>query len=285
MGNTYFCFSDEFGDYKPNMSEKQINSHPLYLRSTLIINSSEWKQLNNAFLLLKEEFNIPRHLEVKWSNLWSLRQAQLSSKTIQPGSSIWDLKNYDYHHLIEFVCRSIELITSLDFKKIIATVTFNDFSPNRKEEDLIKYHLQDTMQRIEMEIQNNPENLAVLFIDPVNNSKNELFRKAYSKLYQEGDFIEKYKCIKDSINIENSHQSVGIQIADYISGCIGSVLKLKDTNRYEKAVEMFNNYIIPNLRVRHDGKIIGYGIVDIPKTEKAKNKINQQLFIVKDHLF
>jgi hypothetical protein len=282
MGNTFFCFSDEFGDYKPNMSEKQINSHPIYLRSTLIINSNEWKQLNNAFLLLKEEYNIPRHVEVKWSNLWSSRQAQLHSKTIQPGSSLWNLKEFDYHHLVQFVNRSVELITKLKFKKIIATVTFNDLIQNHKEEDIIKFHLQDTMQRIEMEIQYDPENLAVLFIDPVSTSKNELYRKAYHELYQEGDFINKYKCIKDSINIENSHQSVGIQIADYISGCIGSILKLKDINRYENAMVIFNNYIHPNLRVSHDDKILGYGIVDITKSDSAKNKILHQLNLVKD---
>lgn len=265
------------------MNGKQLKSHPLYLRSTLIINSSEWKKLNNAFLLLKEEYNIPRHLEIKWSNLWSLRNAQKFSKKIEDETGIRHLKDYNYQDLIEFVGRSVELITTLEFKKIIATVTFNSIGQNPKEEQIIKYHLQDTIQRIEMEVQFDNKNLAVLFIDPINNSKNELFRRAYHQLYMQGDFIEKYNCIKDSLNIENSHQSVGIQIADYISGCIGSILKMNSTNKYENALSIFNKYIKPNLRVRHDGKIIGYGLVDIPKSDTAKNYINQQLKLVDEH--
>ena len=79
-----------------------------------------------------------------------------------------------------------------------------------------------------MELQvneNNENNLGVLFFDPVSVKKNEMFRQIYHELRINGDFINKYRFLKDSLNIENSHQSVGIQIADYVSGAFSSILK------------------------------------------------------------
>lgn len=82
MSNTYFCFSDECGDYYMNINTKQLLNHPFYVRATFIMNSSEWKYLNKRFRELRKKHGIPNG-EIKWANLWSLRKFQKTAKKYQ----------------------------------------------------------------------------------------------------------------------------------------------------------------------------------------------------------
>ena len=77
-----------------------------------------------------------------------------------------------------------------------------------------------------MELQEKVDNLCILFIDPISEEKNKHLRDHYHELFYSGDYIQKYKHIKDSLNIEFSHQSIGIQLADFISGCTIGALKV-----------------------------------------------------------
>ena len=274
MADTYFCFSDECGDYKPNMTAKQLKTHPYYIRTTLLINSNEWKALNNSFRKIKTKYSLPLNKELKWANLWTLRNFQKNKKEIPAKYDIKYLEKVDYHTLIDFVEESLSLINSLNEKKIIATYTKNSNVPATNEKSMMSFHLQEHMQRLEMELQVDEDNLGVLFIDPISNEKNELFRSIYYELFENGDFIEKYKFIKDSLNIENSHHSVGIQIADYISGAFSSILKASIDNDYARGVKMFYDYVYPNLRRGFGEAIQGYGIREVPR-----NKLNRDWLI------
>ncbi|MGA1847586.1 DUF3800 domain-containing protein [Deferribacter abyssi] len=267
--STYFCFSDEAGYYKQDMSNRQLRSHPFYVRVTLMMNSNEWKTLNDEFRKLKEEYNLPLAKELKWSYLWLLRK--FKNKEIPDDHEIKFLDNFNYHTLVEFVEKSLMLINRLKYKKIIVTYTRNSKNYKIKEKEMLKFHLQEHLQRIQMELQFNRENLAVLFIDPINNEKNEFLRKIYFDLYNNGDFIKNYNCIKDSLNIENSHHSVGIQITDYIAGVFLSFLKSsKREKNYFQGMQMFFNYIYPNLRRVLNGNVIGYGIREVPKDDEER---------------
>jgi hypothetical protein len=277
MGDTYFCFSDECGDYKPNMAEKQRKVHPFYIRSTLIINSDEWKFLNKEFRLLKVKYEIPLHREVKWANLWSLRHFQTKGKAIPEKHELKFFEHYDYHKLIEFVEETLCLLIKLKEKKIIATFTNNETANYINEKSMLCFHLQEHMQRIEMELQVDEENLGVLFFDPITPEKNELFREIYYDLFENGDFIEKYKFLKDSLNIENSHQSVGIQISDYISGAFSALLKSKIDNNYDRGVKMFFECVFPNLRRSYNGKVEGYGIREVPRNVPLRKWLSTQI--------
>jgi hypothetical protein len=272
MSNTYFCFSDECGDYREKMTNKQLGAHPFYIRTTLIINSNEWKKLNNLFLNLKRKYKIPPYIEIKWADLWQLRYAQKNNKTNNK------LNNFNYQNLISFVNDTLELINKLSYKKIIMTYTQNKTTNTRSISDIIKFHLQEHMQRIQMELQNDDNNLGVLFIDPVSNEKDKLFREIYHSFYQSGDFISNYKHIKDSLNIEHSHHSVGIQIADFISGCSSSILKVKNgNNSYSNGIKMFFNSVYPNLRRASNGSVHGYGMREVPSSDTVRNWCESQI--------
>ena len=273
MSDIYFCFSDENGDYKPNMSKKQLRRHPFYIRTTLIMNANEWKKLNTNFRSLKESYGLPISKEVKWAYLWNLRYFKKNDIPIPDKREFKFLEGFDYHHLIEFVEKALKLIESISEKKIIATFTKNNAVPAINDKSLLSMHLQEHMQRIEMELQIDDGNLGVLFFDPVSEQKNEMFRQIYYELFENGDFIEKYSFIKDSLNIENSHQSVGIQIADYISGAFSAVLK-SDYGDYSVGVKMFNKSIKPYLRT-YNGNIFGVGIREVPRNNFTRNWIRE----------
>lgn len=147
MFKTYFCFSDECGDYQKGMNPKQTKVHPYYIRSTLIMNSAEWKMLNYRFSKLKNKYKIPPTVEIKWSDLWEIRRFQLGTRT-HLRKILKPVQEIEYHHLIAFVEETLLLLHNLTEKKIIITYTRNPL--NIAEEKLLEFHLQEHMQRVQM---------------------------------------------------------------------------------------------------------------------------------------
>ena len=273
----YFSFSDECGDYKPHMSAKQIRRHKFYIRSCFTINANEWKFLKREFDALKVKYGLPTSREIKWAYLWSLREIAKKGTPIEDGHELKFLENYDYHKLIDFVEESLSLIHKLAEQDIVLTFTKNSNGYGTNEKSMLCFHLQEHMQRLEMGMAVNEDNLAVLFFDPIGSEKNEMFREIYSEHYEKGDFIEKYKFIKDSLNIENSHHSVGIQIADYISGAFSAILKSSPNEDYSRGVKMFNESVKPHLRRGWNSNLYGYGIREVPRSVPTRNWLVTQL--------
>jgi hypothetical protein len=273
----YFSFSDECGDYKPHMNPKQRANHPFYVRSCLTMNAEEWKFLKREFDALKVKYNLPVSKEIKWAYLWSLRHLTKKGAGIPENHELKFLEGYDYHKLIDFVEESLALLQKLNQKCIVLTYTRNANGYGINEKSMLCFHLQEHMQRIEMEMQLKDDNLAVIFFDPVSPQKNELFREIYNDSYVNGDFVEKYKFIKDSLNIENSHHSVGIQMADYISGAFSAILKSAPGQDYSRGVKMFNESVKPFLRRGWSGAIQGYGIREVPRSVPTRSWLVTQL--------
>ena len=264
----FFAFSDENGEYQQKRTERFIRSHPYFIRATYLIRGAEWKFLSHRYTELKGANALPLDKEIKWSYIWSLRNYQKHNRPIPPSKDFYFLKDFDYRELIVFVREALGLLNELDYKKVIITATYNHYCPSIDEVHIYKMHLQEHMQRIEMELQSSDENLAVLFLDPISKRKNELLRNAYHLLYSEGDFIQNYTHIKDSLNFENSHHSVGIQLADYIAGCFSGFLK-----GYTKSIEMFCEAVAPHLRTNVGGDPFGYGIREVPRNDDVRNII------------
>lgn len=268
----YFCFSDECGSYSNEMTPKQLKAHPYYVRAVFMIDAAEWNKLNENFKQLKNEYQIPLDREFKWAYLWLM----LKEDSIHDDENLRFFKHQENKsRYYSFVEKVLQLANDLSFMRVILTYSVNN-GEHHKEFSLLKFHFQDILRRIEMEIQSG-DNLAVLFIDPVNSEKDEKFRELYYSLVNEGDFI-KYSHVKDSLNIENSHHSVGIQIADFISGIFNSILKIDEIHKYEFATKMFCKYILPNIR-KYRGNKYGAGIIEIPRSSQIrtqyKNKIEK----------
>ena len=272
----YFCFSDECGYYSDMMTTKQIQAHPFYIRSVIMIDAAEWRVLNQRYRQLKETYCIPQYREFKWAYLWLMTKTNCAQN--DDNLNYFKQQGKDLSVYKNFVEDAIRLVSELSFVKIIFTFSVN-MGEHHKEKNLLKFHFQDILRRIEMEIQSK-DNLAVLFVDPVNNDKNEQFRDLYYSLINSDDFIKQYGHVKDSLNIENSHQSVGIQIADFVSGVFNSILKKDEKHSYDFATKLFCEYIFPNIR-DHRGNKYGTGIIEIPSNikirERYKNKIENMV--------
>lgn len=263
----FFAFSDESGDYGVRPEQKFISRNPYYVRATFVMRASEWKTLNQFFRNKKTEYDLPVDKEIKWSWIWQLYLYQRNNQTVSPDKSFYFLSRVHYQVLLDFVDSILSFLPQLTYHRIILTVTCNHSCPRINESDFYKMHMQELMQRVEMELQNEEENLCILFIDPVSPEKNRLFRDIYFELYKNGDFIDRYSHIKDSLNLEYSHHSVGIQVSDYIAGCL-----LGSLRGYTRSKEIFDGAIKPSLRKR-DREIMGFGIREVPRNDCVRNNI------------
>lgn len=76
-------------------------------------------------------------------------------------------------------------------------------------------------------------------------------------LYASGTNISTYSNLVESLFLQQSHMSVGIQLADMVAGAVW--------RQYERADGRWFNLIQPTLRTNAQGNITGYGIIKVPK--------------------
>jgi len=265
--SVFFVFSDEAGQYQRKRTDRFLRAHPYYCRATIIIDAADWIRLRPEFYKLKKDLlNLEVQQEIKWSYIWSLYKHRKNKEKISKKKPYYFLRNHNPDDLLEFVKEALNLLKTCDSCHIIYTVTINDRAktPRILQQNIIRMHLQDIMQRVEMQIQTIPNSIGILFFDPVNSKTDKYIREAYQTIYQQGDFIKDYSHIKDSIAFELSHHSFGVQLADYCAGILDGCLK-----NYEKSIELFKNQIWDKIR-SHNGDVWGYGILEIPKREENR---------------
>lgn len=275
MTNTYFCFSDESGGYQQYMSSRNSEKIPFYVRTSLIINSKDWKDLNHKFLCLKQDYDIPYNRELKWSDIFSVKKN--SKKTPE------HLKSYDYNTLLGFVDKSLGLLNELEEREIILTFSPNNQGLNWRESTLIKNHIKCHLQRIEKTFKHPPFNkICVLFVDPISSNLTKGIDKTvgefYNELFLNGDDFMNYNNIIDCINFQPSHQSCGIQLSDYISGVFLSFLRYntQEPNNYKEGVGLFYKHIREKIRKSSHNNIFGWGVIDVPHNEKNRMYIKEK---------
>jgi len=276
---TYLCFSDECGEYKKNITPCQLKSHPYYLRATLIIDSSEWKEFNSKFQNLKSTYSIPLTQEIKWAEVWRLICHREYGVKLGQKEAARRLLIYNHEELLELIRQSLEIINSLNTKYIIVTFTDNSKTNRHDVRHIMKFHIQELMQRVNM---SSKKNLSVFFIDSINEDINTLLKDIYHEIYTSGDFIEHYDNVMDSIAMKFSHHSTGIQITDYICGVFSSILKCDENNheQYDEVIQMFFDSVFPNLRRGTNG-LMGYGIREIPINLNLRSSLRGKLISLK----
>lgn len=273
---TFFVFSDESGQYKQSRTPKFIKSHPLYVRSTLIMDSSEWKTLSERFFELKRIKSLPIEKEIKWEYLWEIWEYECRGKKIQKDCMF--LESFKYKELEDFVEKSLSLLDNMQYKSIIITLTSNALDITFQEKEILQMHLQDIMERIELEFTTSKDNLAVIFIDHISEELDRNLREIYSEFFRNDDFIKKYSHIKDSLNIEYSHHSVGIQLADFIAGCSHAFIRSILTNKnFEFSKKLFKLHVFPYLRKQPGKGVFGYGIKEVPGNETFRNELKEKI--------
>jgi hypothetical protein len=267
---TYFAFSDESGQYRDNASDNWCRRNPYYVRSAVLLDIESWRTLRSRFFALKKDkHGLPADREIKWSYIWSLHKHRQNNEGIPKRAPYYFLRNVSERKLLDFVSDSCELLNECNYCKIMFTVTFNNPNFTTTKAAIYKMHLQELMQRVEMEIQSELDNLAILFLDPTSRGVDRLIRDAYSEIYFSGDFIKQYSHIKDSLSFELSHHSFGIQMADYAAGIFCGFLR-----GFKDSQELFDRRICG--LIRKDDKsdaILGYGIREVPRNQGVRNRL------------
>lgn len=270
---TYFLFSDEAGQYRRNPTGTFCNRYPFYVRSAVLIDVDSWITLKDDFFALKQQSGLPINKEIKWSYLWSLTKHYNNREAIPSDADYHFLEGFSLDTLYGFVRDSCSLLEGCSYCKIVLTVTANRTENSWYNKTIYKWHLQELMQRVEMEIESKDDNLAIMFFDSTDLEVEKLLREAYSSIYTSGDYIKNYSHIKDSISFEQSHHSFGIQIADYAAGIFNGFL-----HNFKFGTSLFTEHLYNLLRRDvKTGEIMGYGIREVPSDAGFRTLLEEKL--------
>ena len=254
----YFIFTDEAGSYQKNPSDAHIRSHPFYIRSNVRMSIDDYRQYQIEMQRINGEYEIPFDHEIKWSDLWSKTKGRSRNELIESMPSD-RLESY-YRRIFETATANESLMFIFTVTDIIGRTCGWGIKP------LHKAHLQNAFQRVQMDL-DGTNSFATFVMDELNEQTIQEIKSACHEFTMNGDFV-KYKNLYQGVLTENSLYSPGIQLADYAAGVMNGYLrgKIVQPGNYQFATDLYEEFINPHLRKHSNGKIIGYGIVDIPKT-------------------
>ncbi len=260
MNSIYFVFSDEAGNYKKNPGRKFIKKNPYYIRSAYIVKAIDWRALRDEFLEIKEHFGLDLYDEIKWSETWvAFRRGEINKE--------------EYKNKVKFFKAAMNLLKEISYCKILFTITFNEVVNSIEESNIKKWHIQDIMQRIQYEIQSDVDNLSIIFLDPPSSERErQMFLEIYREIFLNDRFVEGYKNLKDTLNFELSHHSVGIQIADYLAGCFNGFMR-----GFPESIKIFKEIVYPMIRKNQHNNPLGWGLIEIPSDRDLREGIKNKL--------
>lgn len=251
----YFVFTDEAGAYQSHTSSAFRKSHPFYIRANVLMSMEDYRVFQEEMKTLNAMYEIPIEEEIKWADLWSLHKG--NPRTLAIGKMKEDrLKGY-YR-------KAFEIASSKESLKYIFTITnVHEQYCLIESKYVYKFHLQEAFQRIKMHLR--ISDFAVFIMDELNDDVVKQIKETCYDMTMSGDFLE-YKNIYHGVLVENSIYCPGIQLADYAAGVMFGFLRGKTVNpgRYELATEFFETFIRPKIRCDYRGKLLGYGIREVP---------------------
>ena len=254
----YFVFTDEAGAYKSQTTPEFRKRHPFYVRSNVIISMDDYRDFQKEIQTLNGMYEIPVGEEVKWSDLWEKMRNRPRTAAIAAMSSD-RLKGY-YRKVLE--CASQK--SSLQYIFTLTNV-YEQYSLIA-ERHIYKFHLQEAFQRVQMDLRAQ-NGFAVFVMDELNAETTKQIKSVCHEFTVNGDFIRNYGNVYHSVLTECSNQSVGIQLADYAAGAMYGYLRRSfiAPDNYEFAADMYKDYIAGRIRQNAAGKVIGFGVREVPK--------------------
>jgi hypothetical protein len=76
-------------------------------------------------------------------------------------------------------------------------------------------------------------------------------------MYASSSYMSSYKNLVESLFLQPSHQSIGIQLADLVAGAVW--------RKFERQDDRFYDLVEPTLRRSRTGQVMGYGLAKVPK--------------------
>lgn len=267
----YFAFTDECGQYQENRSEKFLKTHPYYVRSTMIISWSDYFRLQKEMEITKNNFGLGTEIEIKWSHYGNAIKNNCDSNP----------HNLSSNQLEDYFSRILTFLSTLRSATIYYTLTDNNVVGKVNEIFLLRMHLQNALERVQMTV-SDKKGFAVLIADDLN-SKTKTLKKATYQLMLQGDYV-KFTNVKKGIYIDFSNQCPGLQIADICAGVFTASLKHENVpddekKKFQYAYDFFfsnvykkTRYIVNNT---YRCKVYGIGVKEVP--QGTGNNIAQNL--------
>lgn len=216
-------------------------------------------------------YGIDDEKEVKWSYVWSLNKKRANGERIKVKDKFYHLRNHTEDELKTFIKKTLKIVKKYKTIKYLFTVSKNQRANSLSFSRFHRMHLQEIMQRVQYEMQEN-DDLGVIFMDEVSTITDKMKKKLYHDLFHADRFVRNYKNLKDGLAIDISDYSFGVQVADYAAGSFSSFLR-----GYKWGGELFENYIYPKLRRSSEGKIIGYGVREVPSRQSFRRRLDVKL--------
>ena len=256
--NGYYIFSDECGCYQQHRNGRFIETHPFYIRSSILLELSDYKYLEEIAQAKREELQIGAFVEIKWAEIGCRYKGKIGKGT----ESISDETVFTY---ISFI---LESMVNLRSCKVFFSVFDNSTDNHAREETMIKMHIQNAFQRAQLDI--SPDGFAVMIIDDISPEQIRKLKEISHEMLVSGDFVE-YTNIKKSLLTDFSHHCAGLQLADYCAGVLKSCLMrimLENDRIYRFAHEMMFSHIYKKIRHNFEHppyhSCYGYGIKEVP---------------------
>lgn len=263
MNNTIIIFPDEAGQYYNRPTAKNITNDPFYVRSGVYISTEDYINFQNNIDILKTDFGVPNNQEIKWSDIYAVQKKRFRNDF---------LTKYSDKNIMDYIENYLNYANKYDSIKFLFTITKNK-PQNIANKDYITFiHLQNIYQRAQLDAKNNNKDFYLVIIDDINEETLNDLRKKCSDLLHNGDRFITYSNVNQSLLVEKSEQSAGIQLSDYSAGIFNSVAKryLLSQNNYEYANQLYLSYIAPNIR-NFQKRVLGYGIIKITNKIEIEN--------------
>ncbi len=275
---TYFAFSDDSGDYLNSEARGKyfLARTPYFCNSCFIVAGKDYNSIKNDFLELRNYYDLPDE-ELKYSYIWIIKNEQERGCKIKEDKEYYPFGNIPWHKLVLFVDGSIELIKKYNGKALY-TVTDNSLVDDYTQPGIIKMHIQDIMQRVQMYMQDlyrdNPKLncQAQLLFDTQGNRKDQVKLNKYRNIIASDRLIADYYRIIDNPVFWVSENSIFLQIADYFAGVFNGFMR-----GYEESTKTFCSEVYPIIRKDANLNPLGMGICAVPTKRGIGEKVKERL--------
>ena len=264
--SNYLVFTDEAGAYQAKTSESFRKTHPFYIRANVLMSMEDYRVFQDEMKKLNAMYEVPIDEEIKWADLWSLHKGKPRTTAIGKMNES-RLKGY-YRNVFEKATKKKSLLYVFTITNVYEKYCLIE------QKHVYKFHLQEAFQRVKMTLNNS--DFAMFIMDELNHETVKEIKTLCYDMTMSGDFLQ-YKNIYHGVLVENSIYCPGIQLADYAAGALFGFLRGKtvNPNKYEFATELFDSFVRPNLRRDNKGKILGYGIREVPSHSSFRERLEK----------
>ncbi len=237
----------------PLSVDKVTNNNSFFVLSGLIIPEENWKELNNSFNSILDNYNI--HGEVKWRFFAPQKEKATNSLS----HLTMEQKNSLRFNLLEMIgskpyLKSISIICDIkEAYKLPNINTPTDIYENCYKQLLerFQYYLQDK-EKLSLK-----QELGIIICDSRNPNDNKHLRETHHRiLNKEIKFSSDISNVIGTVFFAPSDKSMGIQLVDLLAGSVCRKIVKNDNKFYQ--------YIRNIIRRDFQGKAEGWGIVFFP---------------------